>query len=165
MSAGLRKREPGGSIAPKVAYISDKKASGTSGGSCIAGGYQNRSLNTLVDPDGIVVSLSLGDSFTLREGTYEIEASAPAYKSAVHKIKLRDTTTPLNVIWGTSEYSSPAYNGHSRSFLKGRFTIVTNKTFQIQHYTGSSFVTEGLGVASSIGDIETYTEIKITKIS
>jgi len=74
-------------LQPRIAYLSDVKASGTAGGSCTTG-YQTRTLNTIVDNTGIVTSL-VSNQFILPAGTFEITASAPARQSDTHRIRLR----------------------------------------------------------------------------
>jgi hypothetical protein len=146
----------------RVAYLSDVKPSGTTGGTSISGA-QTRTLNTLVDPTGFVTSLA-SNQFTLPAGTYEIYATAPAYRSQRHKARVRSITDGgATVLSGSSEYAFNADTTQSISTISGVFTITTSKTFDIQHTfeVGSAL---GLGVNSSFGDAEVFTQVKITKI-
>jgi hypothetical protein len=146
----------------RVAYLSDVKPSGTTGGTSISGA-QTRTLNILVDPTGFVTSLA-SNQFTLPAGTYEIYATAPAYRSQRHKARVRSITDGgATVLSGSSEYAFNADTTQSISTISGVFTITTSKTFDIQHTfeVGSAL---GLGVNSSFGDAEVFTQVKITKI-
>ena len=150
-------------LQPRVAYLSDVKSAGTAGGSSVVG-QQTRTLNTIVDPTGIVVSLA-SNQFTLPAGQYTIFAEAPAYNCGQNKLRLRNVTDSTIVLYGTSEYvHSGATAGQSSSKLNGTFTITSQKTFDIQHYTVTVQGTNGLGVPTSNGDIETYATVKIEKI-
>jgi hypothetical protein len=146
----------------RIAYLSDVKASGTAGGSSVAG-TQTRTLNTIVDSTGIVTSL-VSNQFILSAGTYYVEASTPGYKCNRHKCRIRnitDTTTPL---LGTSEYCESTDNTGNRSFLFGEIVITSAKTFELQEYTEAAQASNGQGLPSSTGENEVYAQVKITRI-
>lgn len=154
-------------LQPRVAYLSDQKASGTQGGSSVAG-TQTRTLNTIVDSTGIVGSLS-SNQFTLPAGTYKIDASCPAYYVARHRARIRNITDGTTALLGTSEYALSNGTGNNdapqtRSFISGEIVITSSKTFELQHYTQNSTATTGLGAASSSGENEVYATVTITKI-
>ncbi len=149
-------------LAPRIAYLSDVKPSGTAGGSSVAG-TQTRTLNTIVDNTGIVTSL-VANQFVLPAGTYSIEASAPATSSEQHRIRLRNISDSLTAIVGSSEYIQSTANVTTRSLLSGEITITSLKTFELQHYITTIRTTNGLGVALASGENEVYSMLKITKI-
>ena len=144
------------------AVICDQKTLGTDGGTFTAGAWRTRDLNTeLIDADGIV-SIS-SNQFTLQAGTYFVEASAPAYKTNRHMIKLYQTSgTPANVATGTSMYASSGGAGFSRADVFARFTISGATTYEIQHYAETSETTYGFGVGTDLST-EIYTVVKIFK--
>lgn len=158
-------------VAPRVAYLSDVRASGTSGGTSAANTTQTRVLNTLDDPSGIVQNASsftgTGGSntqFTLLSGEYEAECSAPAISVGYNKAKLKNVTDGVDVIIGSNEYSNQTTSyASTRSFVRGKFTISATKTFELQHHTVTS-VAGGLGAANSMGWNEVYSQCKITKV-
>lgn len=150
-------------LQPRIATLSDVKASGTAGGSASAATTQTRTLNTLVDSTGIVTSLA-ANQFTLSRAVYYIEALAPAYKVGTHKIRLRNITAGTTAIIGSSASSAAADAVTSSSVLRGEVTITTATTFELQHYTTAAEATDGLGIAVTSGESETYAVVKIMKV-
>lgn len=150
-------------LAPRIAYLSDVKASGTAGGSSIVG-TQTRTLNTIVDSTGIITSL-VSNQFILGAGTYEIDATAPSYRSNRHRARIRNITDSTTSLLGDSNFSS-ANADYSATYSRvvGQITITSPKTFELQHYTQSVLSSNGLGVDASSGESEVYSQVKITKI-
>lgn len=146
----------------KVAYIKDVKASGTDGGTSTLGSYQTRTLNT-VEGDTEIVSLS-SNQFTLGAGKYEIEAYVPGASLQYHKAKLRNITDSSDALIGTSEYADPTYLGYNSSKIIGEIDISASKTFEVQHRSSATISTFGFGRATTFGDSEVYTVVKITKL-
>jgi hypothetical protein len=148
---------------PLTAYLKDVKPSGTAGGTATAGSYQTRTLNT-VEGDSSIVSLS-ANQFTLGPGVYEIEASAPAYYCSRHKIKLRNITDSSDALIGgvALTENTTAAGSTSDSIIRGRITLTSPKTFEIQHRVQTTRATNGFGDNTSFGDSEVYTQVKITK--
>jgi hypothetical protein len=156
-------------LQPRIATISDVKASGTDGGTATAGSYQTRTLNTLSDPTGIVTSLA-SNQFVLSKGEYYIEFAAPAAHCESHKAKLRNVTDSTDAIVGQSMYIRTAAGGDNsaqvttQSIGRGTITISSPKTFEIQHRVAFTIATIGYGINCSFGDSEIYTQVQITKI-
>lgn len=154
-----------------VAFIKDVKTSGTAGGTLTGGVYQTRTLNTLEDPSGVVTSL-VANQFTLGAGIYEIDFSAPAYSGTnnllqLHKVKIQNITDAVAAILGSSEYNERIAGGGvatNRSGGKGKITITSTKTFELQHRCATTMTTTGAGVNTSFGDDEVYAIVKITKL-
>ena len=144
------------------AIICDQKSQNTDGGSFSSGDWRTRDLNTeLADADGIV-SIS-SNQFTLQAGSYLIDASAPAYKTNRHVIKLRQTSgTAADIAFGTAEYAKDSYQGYTRSFLSTRVTISEATTYEIQHRSEVTMNTYGFGIAANFS-AEIYTIVKIYK--
>ena len=159
-------------LQPRIATLSDVKASGTAGGTATSGSYQTRTLNTLSDPSGIVTSLA-SNQFVLPAGEYYIEAEAPA--AAVgqqvigkHKAKLRNITDGVDSIIGTATAAQGNPTSSviisSTSNIKGNLVISSSKTFEVQHRVETTRAGDGFGTPSSFGDNEVYTIVKITKV-
>ena len=98
-------------------------------------------------------------------GTYYIEASAPAGYVGYHTAKLRNITDSLDTIIGTTEISETGsgYVFETRSFILGRFTIVAQKVFEIQHRSSNDYGS-GFGLAFNFGVVQVYTDVRIWKI-
>jgi hypothetical protein len=144
----------------RTAYLSETQNSGIDGGTNISG-TQTRTLNTIVDTTGIIKNLN-ANIITLVAGTYNIEASIPAYSVGLHKAKFVNISDATAII-GSSEYSTSA-NNSTQSFISSEFTISSDKTFRLDHYTQTVKTSNGLGANTSSGDKEVYSQIKITKI-
>lgn len=153
-------------LQPRIATLSDVKASGTQGGTATSGSYQTRTLNTLSDPTGIVTSLA-SNQFTLSAGTYYIEASAPHYGlNSQHRTKIRNVTDSIDAILGSNEYpsNSASVGVQTRSIVVGTIEITSSKVFELQHRVGITQATNGFGVSCAFGDNEVYSIVKIQKI-
>lgn len=150
------------SLSVPVLHIQDQKASGTNGGTCTSGAWRTRDLNTEVT-DTILSTLS-SNQFTLPAGSYDIQARAPAFNTNNHKAKLYNITDAADVLIGTSEYSSNGAYAQTSSVIMGRFTIASQKTFEIQHRCSLTASTTGFGVPSSLSVVEIYTDVLIRKV-
>ena len=153
-------------LIPRIATLSDVKASGTAGGTATSGSYQTRTLNTLSDPTGIVTSLA-SNQFTLPAGEYYIEAFAPTYGTGTNKFKIRNVTDSIDSIIGPSNYAALSASGDRSSSsgdLKGTLVISSSKTFELQHRVSSTKATDGYGAPATFGDNEVYSILKIQKI-
>jgi hypothetical protein len=155
-------------LQPRIATLSDVKASGTAGQSLTGGVYNTRQLNTLDDSSGIGITLA-SNQFTLPAGQYYIEGSAPvSVVTSVgvnsHKIKIRNITDGTDAIIGTSELLAQNNAGtaaSNNSRIAGLVTISSSKVFELQHRTQT---TGNGGVAAAFGDSEVYSIVKITKV-
>lgn len=152
-------------LQPRIAVIADIKASGTAGGTPTAAAQNTRTLNTIIsDPYGIITSLT-ANTITLQAGTYKVLASAPAYRSDRHQLRFRNTTDSTTAITGSSAYTATGDDSATHSFIDGIFTITAAKAFQVTHYITSAVGgANGLGIAATTGEVETYAKILIEKI-
>ena len=147
-----------------VALLADEQPNNTVGGTFTSGSWVTRTLNTEVsDTDGIV-SLS-SNVFTLGAGTYVIEWSAPAYKVGNHQSRLYDNTNSNVVDYGTAEFTSSSDNTQTRSFGEAKVTISASTSYKIEHRCYTTSNTYGLGANASFGNVEVYTQVKITKLA
>lgn len=142
-------------VQPRIATISDVKASGTLGGTFTSGAWRTRTLNTLADPTSIVVSLS-SNQFTLPAGEYYVQAQAKV-GSAVnsHKLKLANISDTTDAIIGLSSVSPDS------ATLNGSITITSTKVFELQHRSSGS---GNFGEVSTFSVNEVYAQVIITKV-
>ena len=147
----------------KTVYIKDIKPSGTHGGSCdpTKGWEQVRDLNSL-SGDASFVSLAQ-NQITLGAGTYEIEASTPAYLDGFHKSVLVNAQTNEFVLIGSNARSHNVSGGMEPSKIMGAITITEPTTFVIKHRCATAMPNIGFGAATSFGVDEVYTQVKIIK--
>jgi len=143
----------------EIAIMEDQKTSGTRGGTSIVGS-QVRSHNVTTVAQSWLTNNTT--SFILTAGTYEIEASSPAYDISGHNIYLENDTDSTNVAFGTSAVCK-AVTGNTRSEIDAIITITGTKTFKLWHKTAQ---VHSYGLGESGGGIshEIYTRIKITKL-
>jgi hypothetical protein len=155
--------DSGGGSTVEIAYIKDIKPSGTNGGTFTGGAtWQTRDLNT-VEGDTAIVSLSL-NQFTLGSGKYIIDSSSPARSVNNHKAKIRNITDSTDTIIGQSAYSDSASATTKDAIVGGVITLVSSKTYELQHRSASTQSNTGFGQPSSMGVDEVYSHVKITKI-
>ena len=158
-----------GSGTTKVALLSDKKSSGTDGGTFTAGSWVDRTLNTEVDPQNFVTLDSGNVYWSLEAGTYRITWSAPAYRVSNHASALwystSNTFSSYTSVEGSSEYSDAnrSPGNQTRSFGDTTITISQTTYFKIKHKCGSTQQSYGLGVGSGL-QTEVYTQASITDL-
>lgn len=148
---------------PKIAYIKDVKAAGTSGGTSTSLTVHTRDLNTL-EGDSSFASINL-NQITLRPGEYLLEAEVPAFRSNKHQAFVHDGTSYVKD--GSSTVADNASNGFTVSKVYYRFSITSPTTYEIRHWIEDGVV-DGLGFATNLASNpssnEIYTQIKITKL-
>lgn len=146
--------------------IVDQKAQGVDGGTFTSSGWRTRDLNTTRGTNTIQGSSLSSHRFTLPVGTYRIQCKAPAYGVNHHKCKLVNITDSLDVLLGSNEYAFTSGGVANSSFLMGVFTIPSQKTFEIQHYTNTTSNTNGLGASNNFPSTpEIYTIVELWKLA
>lgn len=145
-------------------HVQDEKAANTAGGTFTLGAWRTRDLNTVKTNEIFGASLS-SNQITLPAGTYYIDASCPGYAVSRHKTRLENTTDTMTTLLGTSEHTNTTTSDTvTRSFIKGRFTIASEKIFEIQHRSLLTTATTGFGQASNFGVTEVYSIVQIWKV-
>jgi len=115
----------------------------------------------LLLPFHVTPSLS-ANQFILSAGKYIIEASAPGYGAiGFHKVRVYNTTNATTVLVGSNSRLIAGVFGNSNA--TGEITITSTKTFKVEHRFSIANA-EGLGIANSFGEVEIYTQVKITKL-
>ena len=141
------------------AVLRDEKPQGTNPGASVVG-WQRRDLNVKAYDDGIV-TLG-GNQFTLGAGSYRIFASAPhAAVAAQTRLRLRNMTDGVVVLIGTVWF--PTSGNVNEIPLRGQFTVVGSKVFELQHYCGAASVQLGQP-QNEAGTIEVYSVVELWKI-
>lgn len=144
--------------------IQDQKAQNTNGGTCTAGSWQTRDLNTEVSDVGGHASVAT-NQITLAAGTYVCKISAPAYATGRHQAILYNVTDATNELIGTSQFNGTS-EGHAtnESVIVGKFTIVASKVFEVRHKSELTEATYGFGVACNFAT-EIYTIAEFWKVA
>ena len=159
--------EAGGKFESSLLHVRDEKSSGTQSGTFTSGAWQTRTLNTTATNEIASASLS-SNQITLPSGTYYIDAILNAGGVNNHKAKLRNTSDSSDTIIGTSEFSASDASGQlitNHSFVKGRFTIAAEKTFELQHRCDTTRSSAGYGYKTQFGVVEVYADVKIWKVA
>lgn len=146
-----------------TAVLYDQKANTTNGGTFTNGAWRTRDLNAENDPSGLV-TLS-GNQFTLGAGKYEITWNAPAFRVGRNISRLQNITDAATVEYGSNAFSSNTTSATPNSIGSTVVNLAASKTFEIQHICETSVTTEGFGPAASLGVTETYTTVRIRRIS
>jgi hypothetical protein len=116
--------------------------------------------------DASGASLS-SNQITLPSGTYFIHASAPAFMISQSRLRLQNITDSTTTLLGENNTADSSVASSCISFVIGRFTIASSKTFELQHIgrvqrgSGQGF---GLGVAS-FGITEVFAQVLIWKVA
>ena len=156
-------------ISQPVAFVEDRKAAGTDGGTSSATPVA-RDLNTL-SGDIAAVNISLNatdDGFVLNEsGYYFIKWSAPAYDAARHMSALYNETTNSYIKLGTSETNDTAANSQTRSHGSWKGYLPGGTELAIYHEVQISLAGAGWGndnsTSLSIVTHETYTRVEVER--
>jgi hypothetical protein len=148
-----------------TAIFNETQASGTNGGTFTSGSYVKRTLNTTVVNN--ILGCSIASSvITLPAGTYQVFASAPAYKVGIHKIKLRNTTASTDIAIGGSSFTDASdASVATSSLIQTSFVLSASTNIELQHRAGTTKADNGFGQPSSFSDSEIYSQITITKVA
>lgn len=152
-------------VVDKTLIIRDEKASGVAGGAASSTTWHTRVLNTEIVNNIENASLD-SNQITLPQGVYDIDVFAPAFRVDEHKVALYNITDSTYDAYGLSSFSDNAASCSSTSALICyRFTITSEKVFEIRHYTTTAKTTNGFGKPTGISNvIEAYTTVKIVKV-
>ena len=150
---------------PELLHVRDEKASGNAGGTFTSGAWRTRTLNTQVTNEITGASIDTGTSImTLPAGTYEVLARAWGYYCQGHQARLQNVSEATTALLGSNAYSHNTGSGKGNdSLVRGRFTIASSKTFELQHRCAATRATDGWGSALSWGT-EIYTDVLIWKL-
>jgi hypothetical protein len=144
-------------------HVTDRKSSGTAGGTFTATTYQTRDLNT-VESNAIEGASLSANQITLPAGDYYAEFTAPAYKVNRHHAWLYRVAGNEVLVHGTSAYSASSDGVSTVSNGTGKFTLTSEVTdIEIRHRAETTAATFGYGVDSSSLFDEIYTQVRIWK--
>ncbi len=148
-------------------HVRDEKGFGTDGGTFTNGAWRTRDLTTILTNEISGASRS-GNQLILPDGTYYIEASAPADRVNDHRARFENVSLGSTMVIGTNTRAADSTGGDgTRATVKGRFTSSGGPhTFELQHRCVESRSINGFGLAFNVSGInEVYTEVLIWKIT
>jgi hypothetical protein len=143
-------------------HMQDLKPSGTNGGTFTSGAWRTRDLNTILNDDTGVVTL-VTNQFTLPAGTYYMDAMAISIDTDNNQIRLRNISDSSTTLVGLNISTGANDEDGAPSVIRGKFTIATPKTFEIQHRCSLTRNTIGFGRANSFGEGEIYSQVQLWK--
>ena len=148
-----------GKFESQLLHVRDEKGQGVAGGTNI-GGVNIRDLNTIKTNEITGASVS-SNQITLPAGTYYIDGSAPTYRTGYSHVYLYNVTDSANELYGYNDYANLT-DGAGRSHVVGRFTISSQKVFELRHYAHTVFATYGLGLFMNYNSLPSiYAEVLI----
>ena len=143
----------------QLLHVRDEKANNVGGGTNIQG-VNIRTLNTIKTNEITGASVS-SNQITLPAGTYYIDGSAPTYRTGYSHVYLYNVTDSANELYGYNAYVNTS-NGAGRSHVVGRFTISSQKVFELRHFANTVFATYGLGLYMNYNSLPSiYAEVLI----
>ena len=151
-----------GSVSIPTATFNDTKSSGTAGGTFTNGAWRTRDLNT-TQFNGITSASLASNQISLPAGTYYVLASAPAFYSDEHQVRLQNMTDSTTAILGQTTGSGQAIVNQPAATLSGTFTISGTKAFELQHRAGTTKADNGFGAGVGWGN-NIYGQVSITKV-
>jgi len=163
-----------GKFESQLLHVRDEKGQGVAGGTNI-GGVNIRDLNTIktneitvnirdlntIKTNEITGASVSSNQITLPAGTYYIDGSAPTYRTGYSHVYLYNVTDSANELYGYNDYANLT-DGAGRSHVVGRFTISSQKVFELRHYAHTVFATYGLGLFMNYNSLPSiYAEVLI----
>ncbi len=146
-----------------MVHIQHKLNSGTNGGTFTSGSWQTRPLNTVITNDVTGASLS-SNQITLPAGTYYLDSHAKGFKVNNHQARWRNVSDGSTTLQASTEQcKDSADSAGTRSWCRGKFTIASQKTFELQHRCDTTNSGNGMGNPSGWGD-EIFAEVILFKI-
>ena len=153
-----------GKFESQLLQVRHETSGTTHGGDAVATTDNVRILNTIVTNEITSASLS-SNRITLPSGTYYIDHVGFAYDCSSHRTLLYNITDSSVTLLGSNTYADVNNEVGNHSFLKGRFTISSQKVFEIRHYTDAAKSTLGLGVAGSDSRTNIFADVQIWKVA
>ena len=144
--------------------IRDEKAAGTAGGGFTSGVWQTRTLNTEHADTGSHASVA-SNQITLAAGTYEVDITCPAAVVGTHQAMLYNVTDSATTLIGHSAQTATGSTVITHARITGRFTIASQKVFEIRHRCTTTKATDGMGIAANFGETEIYTVARFWKVA
>lgn len=144
--------------------IFDFKSQGVNGGTFTSGAWRTRNLNSVTgNGPATLVGVSGATGFNLPAGSYQINATVPAYKVGSHQSRLFNVTSNSTVVYGQSSFSNTSTNtATTNSPIYVYTTLSVPSLFVVQHRCSTTETSDGFGLASNFtGNNEVYTQVQI----
>lgn len=140
-------------------HLVDKKGAGVDGGGSVQAAWRTRDLTDELADTGGICTLA-ANQFALEAGVYRCMASVPIYQSNFQSRLYNITDAALELLGTVGWNSSVNPRAVTRSLIYGRFTILAQKTFEIQYQCTTSEAGNGLGISNPWTD-NIYTVVEL----
>jgi len=150
------------SLTLKIAVLQDIKDNNVSGGTAVTAVWTARTLNTVTsDPNGLIIDLA-SNEWKVAAGAYQVKVLAPFHFTRGTRLRLYDVTNSVVIGYGPSLYIN---NGVDMEVsLNVRITPHKDNVYRLEYYCERGGHTDGLGVASNVGQSEIYTTLELTRL-
>lgn len=144
-----------------------EQVSGASAGTSTSG-FNYRNLNTIVTDEIAGATLTTGSGANagvifLPEGTYYVEAMAPASIPNRHVLNIVRHSDKVAIKLGHPGYASAEANDWAHN--RGRLAIgAGGLSIQLSHHIASGRGTDGLGINSAVNSVNMYADFKAWKL-
>lgn len=132
----------------------------------ISASTQDVSEDRLMSGD-ITLSATNPEQITIKKGTYVVQASAPAFRSDVHQIRLYDETNKQVLAYGTSEHNHENVDGAAitRSLLHTIIKLDSDTVVKLEHFINNIGQEDhSLGTPTGSSSPEIYALLHLMKI-
>lgn len=149
-------------LAAADVILSDRKASGTAGGSASAGVWQTRGLATKdFDPFNLC---TLGtNQFQLTDGHWQAWGWALGNSVNTHQARIFDVSASSNMVIGGSAYSPATGGMPTLSMIGGYFLSISSHWLELQHKCAAALSTFAFGIPCG-NDGECYAQLFLKRV-
>jgi hypothetical protein len=150
------------SLTLKIAVLQDVKDNNVAGGTAVTAVWTARTLNTISsDPNSLIIDLA-SNEWKVAAGNYQVKVLAPFHHTNGTRLRIYDVTNSVVIGYGPSLYIN---NGVDMEVsLNLRITPHKDTVYRLEYYVERGGHTDGLGIASNIGQPEIYTTLEITRL-
>ena len=146
-----------------IGIFADTRNNASDGGSCTAGNWTTRTISSTPIVNNLVSASVSSNQITLGAGNYYIRATAPAYKTGAHQLRIYNVTNSSVLAYGQLAYGSTSAVVETPASVTYAVTFSTSTTIRVDHYCDSSSGTTDFGTHGAIasGNTYYYTQVEI----
>jgi hypothetical protein len=135
--------------------VSDVKNYNVNGGTFTQDAWRTRDINT-EDSDASGICTIDSNQITLEAGTYICNITAYAFGVNHNIARLYNITDSEVTLTGLVTYcrTTTSYSHATHANIMGKFTIASQKTFEVQHYCTTTKADAGMGIPHNVSGID-----------
>ena len=145
------------------AIITADFPSGSNAGAPPINIWQTRTLNTIIQDGGFLVSLA-GNAFTLPPGRYSIRAEFQTYRTHSTLLRLQDLTAGATLDQTINTHVRASYYQGDTLVLESIITLAAESSLSFQQITEYQEATYGWGIGINLGSPERFARVTIRKL-